>query len=158
MTELIFADQAEPYKVYLVTTEKGLKFNARLSDAGESFIWIATGKKYPLCWTGGICWDSSDPVEFCQIIERFNPFPKLDCKYGCQMGRQSTRNGFCGVPADKLCVSHPQGEYDSGHAYWGSGMGEGSVYAVWERGKGHKGVMYVRAHSKQDAIKAVMEG
>jgi len=85
-------------------------------------------------------------------MTRFNPFPKLDCRYGAPMGRRSTRNDFTGAAA--FCVSHPQGEYDSGGAYWGYGDKEGPVFAVWERGNGKAGVAYVRAKSKAYAIEA----
>jgi hypothetical protein len=85
-------------------------------------------------------------------MKRFTPFPARDHRYGSPMGRRSTRRDFTGVTA--FCVSAPQGEYDSGGAYWGT-SNEGSVYAVWERGKSRKGVAYVRAKSKAGAISAV---
>ncbi len=87
-------------------------------------------------------------------MARFNPFPKVDVRYGAPMGRHSTRNKFAGVTAFCVCVSHPQGEYDSGGAYWGYGDKEGPVFAVWERGNGKAGVAYVRAKSKAYAIEA----
>ena len=49
-------------------------------------------------------------------MTRFNPFAKLDCRYGAPMGRHSTRHDFCGVR--RFAVSRPQGEYDCGGAYW----------------------------------------
>ncbi len=88
-------------------------------------------------------------------MTRFNPFPKLCGKYGAPMGRHSTRNDFTGAKA--LCVSGPQGVYDSGGAYWGASREEGPVYAVWERKRGRDGVMYVRARSKAGAIRAATE-
>ncbi len=88
-------------------------------------------------------------------MTRFNPFPKLCGKYGAPVGRQSTRDDFTGAKA--LCVSSPQGEYDSGGAYWGLGFQHGPVYAVWERGRGRDGVLYVRARSKAGAIRAATE-
>ena len=83
-------------------------------------------------------------------MARFNPFPKLDCRYGAPMGRHSTRHDFCGVK--RFAVSRPQGEYDSGGAYWGSGGRGGPVWAVWEYGKGAEGVCYVRAFNRAGAI------
>lgn len=85
---------------------------------------------------------------------RFNPFPKMNCQYGAPMGRHSTRHDFEGVT--RFCVSRPQGEYDSGGAYWGIGFNHGPVWAVWERGKGSEGVAYVRALSRELAIQAVI--
>lgn len=91
------------------------------------------------------------------MAERFNPFPKLSGKYGAPMGRHDTApQPFpSGLP---LCVSRPQGEYDSGGAYWGMsqpyqrGTTGGPVYAVWVRGKGKAlGVRYVRAWNVDDA-------
>lgn len=88
-------------------------------------------------------------------MKRFNPFPEVSCKYGAPLGRRSTAHGF---DADaKLCVSKPQGEYDSGGAYWGTSREEGPVYAVWERGKGREGVAYVRARSPEKAVESVKE-
>lgn len=88
-------------------------------------------------------------------MKRFNPFPEVSCKYGAPLGRISTAHEF---DADaNLCASKPQGEYDSGGAYWGTSQEEGPVYAVWERGKGREGVAYVRARSPEQAVKSVRE-
>ena len=89
-------------------------------------------------------------------MTRFNPFAKLDCRYGAPMGRHSTRHDFCGVK--RFAVSRPQGEYDCGGAYWGSGGPEGLVWAVWERGKGSEGSCYVRAFSRDGAIAGACGG
>lgn len=70
------------------------------------------------------------------------------------MGRRDTRRDWEGVT--NFCVSRPQSEYDSGGAYWGLGGLAGPVWAVWERGKGHEGVAYVRARSKSQAIQTVL--
>ena len=84
---------------------------------------------------------------------RFNPFPKNSSRYGAAMGRDSTR---CQFPESAdLCVSHPQGAYDSGGAYWGIGFKDGPVYAVWERGNSQAGIAYVRAKSPDGAKRAV---
>lgn len=81
--------------------------------------------------------------------ERFNPFPQLDTSRGAPLGRHSSIIDL--VDIDQLCTSHPQGEYDSGGAYWGYGGKEGPVYAVWVRGKGRNGVAYIRARSASHA-------
>jgi len=49
------------------------------------------------------------------------------------------------------------GDYDSGGAYWGN-SGHDSIYAVWERGHGDCGVVYVRAISKAQAVAKVLGG
>lgn len=83
-------------------------------------------------------------------MTRFTPFPLVNSRYGAPMGR---RGGQLGPDAtfENVCVSHPQGEYDSGGAYWGLGGKDGPVYAVWQRGKGREGVVYVRARSGRQA-------
>jgi len=81
----------------------------------------------------------------------FTPFPHVSGRYGAPMGRMSTRNDFDGVT--DFCVSRPQGEYDSGGAYWGTCREDGPVYAVWERGRCREGVAYVRAKSPAAAIR-----
>ena len=83
---------------------------------------------------------------------RFNPFPPLSGKYGAPMGRATTRREF--PESADLCVSHPQGEYDSGGAYWGIGYTDGPVFAVWERGNSQAGIAYVRAKSPDGARQA----
>lgn len=94
--------------------------------------------------------------------QRFSPFPHLSGRYGAPMGRADTANQPFPADAD-LCVSKPQGEYDSGGAYWGysprrSEGGEGPVYAVWVRGKGKAlGVRYVRAFSEAEAAQKARE-
>ena len=88
---------------------------------------------------------------------RFNPFPKLSCKYGAPMGRKGYKLDP-DTPPTSCCTSKPQGEYDYGGAYWGYGGNEGPVWAVWVRGKGNEGVAYVRAKSKGQAILNALEG
>ena len=100
---------------------------------------------------------------------RFNPFTPLHGKYGAPMGRGSTNPAnFAGLTAAALCVSRPQGEYDSGGAYWGltppyqhgaNNDNTGPVYAVWARGKGYLlGVCYVRAWGPESAKLKVLSG
>ena len=71
------------------------------------------------------------------------------------MGRRSRNPGF--DETSDLCVAGPAGEYDSGGAYWGSGGSEGPVWAVWERGRGREGVVYVRARSRESAKRRALE-
>jgi hypothetical protein len=95
---------------------------------------------------------------------RFTPFPKVSGRFGAPMGRMDTRTDFdwgCRKEGQatrraRLCVSGPQWEYDVGGAYWGLSDTGGPVYAVWERGKGHLGVAYVRAWSKHGAISKLL--
>jgi hypothetical protein len=78
---------------------------------------------------------------------RFNPFSKVNCRYGAPMGRH-------GHSADmwdgegKLYARHCGGDgyYDRGGAYWG----HSAVYAVWTRGGDF--CAYVDARSKEQAI------
>ena len=94
------------------------------------------------------------------MTPKFNPFPPLSCRYGAPMGRVSDTLDIdpdtCNP--DDLCASGPQGEYDCGGAYWGSGYKDGPVYAVWVKGRGRDGVAYVRARSRDAAKRAVLEG
>ena len=87
--------------------------------------------------------------------QRFNPFPRVNGAYGAPMGRRSTVQAF-ESDAD-LCVAGPAYEYDAGGAYWGDGGNDGPVWAVWERGKGRDGVMYVRALSRKGAVVAAKD-
>ena len=91
---------------------------------------------------------------------RFNPFPIVNSIYGAPMGRSGNHNSiYHDTPLEKLAVSRPQYEYDSGGVYWGTSREEGPVYAVWLRGNGSETVQYVRAHSKNQAkIKVLEEG
>ena len=84
---------------------------------------------------------------------RFNPFPKVSCKYGAPMGRHSDSPGnFVDVPT--LYAMHQGGGqgYDKGGAYWGN---PSNVWAVWTRGG--ESVCYVRAWSRESAIAKARE-
>ncbi len=85
-------------------------------------------------------------------MSRFNPFPKVSCRYGAPMGRDSGEID----PDGKLCAMHQGGGdgYDKGGAYWGS---PSNVWAVWNYGDGDNGCIYVRAWSREEAIKKAME-
>ena len=80
-------------------------------------------------------------------MPRFNPFPKVSCKYGAPMGRHGdnpeTYDGH-----GKLYARHCGGDgyYDRGGAYWG----HSNVYAVWTRGGDQ--CFYVDAQSRESAI------
>lgn len=83
-------------------------------------------------------------------MQRFNPFPNVNCRYGAPMGRTSTRTDL--TDDMDLCVAGPAYEYDSGGAYWGlPNAHNGPVWAVWERSKGREGVTYVRAKNRDHA-------
>lgn len=92
-------------------------------------------------------------------MSRFRPFPPVSCAYGAPMGRMSARLPIeDDTPPAALAVAGPAGEYDAGGAYWGLGGREGPVWAVWLRGMGKEGVVYVRARSANAARLAVLEG
>ena len=85
-------------------------------------------------------------------MARFNPFAKVDCRYGAPMGRYGDE------PAQydgrrKLYARHCGGDgyYDRGGAYWGHSR----VYAVWTRGGNF--CTYVEATNCEAAIQAVRE-
>lgn len=84
-------------------------------------------------------------------MARFNPFPKVSARFGAPMGRVSHNPGLCA--GMQLCAHEQGGDgyYDRGGAYWGSSP-EGPVWAVWQATKGEDGVVYVRAHSREEAI------
>ncbi len=85
-------------------------------------------------------------------MPRFNPFAKVNCRYGAPMGRH-------GHDADQydgqstLYARHCGGDgyYDRGGAYWGHSR----VWAVWTRGGGF--CAYVEARGKNEAIQSVRE-
>lgn len=85
---------------------------------------------------------------------RFNPFRKVDCRYGAPMGRRSDAPGNF-VDAPKLYARHQGGceGYDRGGAYWGTPC---NVWAVWTRGG--EAVTYVRAWSRDEAIEIARAG
>lgn len=94
-------------------------------------------------------------------MSRFNPFYSVPCKYGAPMGRRSDwSNASHWDATTKLCAKHQggTGDYDSGGAYWGISREDGPVWAVWERGQGDNAVVYVRAHSREEAINIAIAG
>ena len=60
------------------------------------------------------------------------------------------------TPPDRLAVAGPAGEYDAGGVYWGLGGSEGPVWAVWVKGRGRDGVVYVRAKGRESAKRAAI--
>ena len=81
-------------------------------------------------------------------MPRFDPFQKVNCRYGAPMGRAGDAPGNF-VDAPRLHARHQGGGegYDRGGAYWGL---PSNVYAVWIRGG--EAVTYVRAANERDAI------
>ncbi len=81
--------------------------------------------------------------------KRFDPFRAVSGKYGAPIGRYA---GIIDTEAKTLCARHQGGGggYDKGDAYWGL---PSNVWAVWVYGKGSDGVVYVRANSREAAIK-----
>ena len=84
-------------------------------------------------------------------MARFNPFSKVSCKYGAPMGRRN--RGL--EPFGTLAAKHQGGcdGYDSGGAYWGLPC---NVWAVWNKGLGFETVIYVRASSRNHALKVAI--
>lgn len=83
-------------------------------------------------------------------MPRFNPFSKLNCRYGAPMGRHGNApEQYDGER--KLFARHCGGDgyYDRGGAYWGHSR----VFAVWTRGGDF--CAYVEASSKAQAISIV---
>lgn len=85
-------------------------------------------------------------------MARFNPFSKVDSRYGAPMGRHG-HDASMWDQEGKLYARHCGGDgyYDRGGAYWG----HSKVYAVWTRGGAF--CAYVEATSKAGAIKVVQE-
>jgi hypothetical protein len=83
---------------------------------------------------------------------RFNPFAKVNCKYGAPMGRHG-HDAASWDREGKLYARHCGGDgyYDRGGAYWGHSR----VYAAWTRGGAF--CAYVEASSPSAAICKVQE-
>lgn len=88
---------------------------------------------------------------------RFDPFVAVSGRYGAPMGRHA-HPGISSTwdATTRLCARHQGGSdgYDKGGAYWGS---PGNVWAVWERGMGEEGVVYVRASSAEAAKREALQ-
>lgn len=83
-------------------------------------------------------------------MPRFNPFAKVNAKYGAPMGRHGHSTDML-HSGGSLYARHCGGDgyYDRGGAYWGHSR----VYAVWTRGGGY--CAYVEASSCDSAIAIV---
>ena len=92
-------------------------------------------------------------------MARFNPFYSVPCRFGAPMGRRSYwRDTEHWIDEKvKLCATNQGGGdgYDRGGAYWGI---PGNVWAVWQHGKGEEAVVYVRAQSREEAIRKARMG
>lgn len=89
-------------------------------------------------------------------MKQFNPFPKVSCKYGAPMGRHGDNPS--NLQDVKRLHARRQGGgegYDKGGAYWGT---PSNVWGVWAWLDGEAVCTYVRAWSRDEAIKKVREG
>ena len=89
---------------------------------------------------------------------RFDPFAAVSCRYGAPMGRLSDNLAAFldgSVPLSRMAARHQGGGggYDKGGAYWGSPC---NVWAVWHAGHAEDGVIYVRAWSRDEAIREAL--
>lgn len=89
-------------------------------------------------------------------MKQFNPFPEVSCKYGAPMGRRGDNPANL-QDAKRLHARHQGGGqgYDRGGAYWGL---PGTVWGVWAHIGEEVVCTYVRASSRNDAIKKVRAG
>lgn len=93
-------------------------------------------------------------------MKQFNPFPPLNSQYGARLGRDHDNPAnFQDLPKSHRIYARHQGGlgdgYDRGGAYWGF---PSNVWGVWTRLDGEVIVTYVRASSREDAIRKVREG
>lgn len=89
-------------------------------------------------------------------MKQFNPFPKVNSQYGAPMGRHG--DNTANLQGRKRLHARHQGGgdgYDRGGAYWGVPC---NVWAVWARIDGEVVKAYVRAWSRDAAIKQVRGG
>lgn len=85
-------------------------------------------------------------------MPRFNPFSRVNCRYGAPMGRHGHAvEAYDGE--SKIYARHCGGDgcYDRGGAYWG----HSKVCAVWTRGGGF--CAYVEAFTPEAAIAFVQQ-
>lgn len=90
--------------------------------------------------------------------KQFDPFPAVSCKYGAPMGRHGDNPANL-QDAKRLHARRQGGDgyYDKGGAYWGASS-EGYVWGVWAWIGDEVVCCYVRAWSRDAAIKMVREG
>jgi len=85
-------------------------------------------------------------------MARFNPFSRVNARYGAPMGRHGQPIHFwdgTGTLYARHCGG--DGYYDRGGAYWGHSR----VFAVWTRGGSF--CTYVEAASREQALALVRE-
>ena len=85
-------------------------------------------------------------------MKQFDPFPKVSCKYGAPMGRHSDNPANL-QDCNRLHARRQGGYgdgYDRGGAYWGE---PSNVWGVWGWVDGQPCCVYVRAWSREEAIK-----
>lgn len=88
-------------------------------------------------------------------MKQFDPFPKVSSKYGAPMGRRS--DSAANLQDCKRLHARRQGGgdgYDRGGAYWGT---PSNVWGVWGWVDGQPYCVYVRAWSREEAIKKARE-
>lgn len=90
------------------------------------------------------------------MTKQFNPFPPVSGKYGAPMGRHGDNPANL-IGVRRLHARHQGGSdgYDRGGAYWGTPH---DVWGVWARLGDDIVVTYVRAASREAAIRKVREG
>lgn len=88
-------------------------------------------------------------------MKQFNPFPTVHSPYGAPMGRPSDAPGL--LHACRRLHARRQGGgdgYDKGGAYWGT---PSNVWGVWGRTPTGVVCVYVRAWSRDSAIRNALE-
>ena len=88
-------------------------------------------------------------------MKRFNPFSPVDGKYGSPMGRAESTVDLLRFGRRHIAAQHQGGGegYDRGGAYWGL---PSDVWAVWVTGDGPSTVKYVRAKSREEALRLLL--
>ena len=89
-------------------------------------------------------------------MKQFNPFPEVSGKYGAPMGR--SEDNPANLRGVKRLHARRQGGgqgYDKGGAEWGT---PSNIWGVWARTPEGVVCCYVRANSRNDAIRQIREG
>lgn len=88
--------------------------------------------------------------------KQFKPFAPVSCRYGAPMGRCGDNPANL-IGVKRLHARHQGGGdgYDRGGAYWGS---PANVWGVWAWLDGEVVCTYVRAWSRDAALRIVREG
>lgn len=86
---------------------------------------------------------------------KFN-LSKVSCKYGSPLGRHSDNPAnFEGLKVHLEKVRIDSGGYDSGGAYWGTGL---PLYVAWSEDESGVSRMFIRASNRNDAKNKLPEG